>query len=282
MRLCSYGKAEEVAILKDGGLLPIKELNKQVGRHFPTTMLEFIECGVVEYVKEVLSENEWLKPTLKVEDVQMAPPYRFPPKVWGIGLNYRRHIEDLNEKPPEEPASFMKPSTTIIGQDDEIILPEQSKYVTAEAELAVIIGRECKNITEAEAPHYIFGYTTVLDMTAVDILQRNPRFLTRAKSFDTFFSFGPWVVTRDEIKDESLGEVRITTRNGDEEVTNVISDMIFSPFYLVSFHSKVMTLKPGDIISTGTPGALTIKAGDRVEAIVEGIGSLSNPVVAPK
>jgi 2-keto-4-pentenoate hydratase/2-oxohepta-3-ene-1,7-dioic acid hydratase in catechol pathway len=134
-----------------------------------------------------------------------------------------------------------------------VVLPAQSGRVTAEAELAVIIEREAKDVSEADAPSVGAGFTTVLDMTAEDILRRNSRFLTRSKSFDTFFSFGPELATPDEIADLDGLEVS-TVLNGEVRRTNTVSNMIFSVCWLVSFHSRVMTLLPGDVISTGTPG----------------------------
>src|SRR3712207_5602116 len=138
----------------------------------------------------------------------------------------------------------MRPDTTIIGPGEEVVLPAQSERVTAEAELAVIIGREAKNVPEEDAPSVVAGFTTVLDMTAEDILRRNPRYLTRSKSFDTFFSFGPELVTPDEIADLDVLEVS-TVLNGEVQRTNVVSNMVFSPWWLVAFHSRVMTLQIG-------------------------------------
>jgi 2-keto-4-pentenoate hydratase/2-oxohepta-3-ene-1,7-dioic acid hydratase in catechol pathway len=150
--------------------------------------------------------------------------------------------------------------------------------VTAEAELAIIIGREAKDVSEEDAPSVVAGFTTVLDMTAEDILRRNPRYLTRSKSFDTFFSFGPELVTPDEIEDVEALEVS-TVLNGEAWRSNTVSSMIFSPWWLVSFHSQIMTLLPGDVISTGTPGAVAIQDGDVVACRITGFEPLSNPVV---
>jgi 2-keto-4-pentenoate hydratase/2-oxohepta-3-ene-1,7-dioic acid hydratase in catechol pathway len=159
-----------------------------------------------------------------------------------------------------------------------VMLPAQSERVTAEGELAVVIGREAKNVSEEEAPSVVAGFTTVLDMTAEDILSRNPRYLTRAKSFDTFFSFGPELVTPDEIEDVDALEVA-TVLNGKVHRSNTVSNMTFSPWFLVSFHSRVMTLLPGDVISTGTPGAAVIQDGDVAECRITGFEPLSNPIV---
>ncbi len=150
--------------------------------------------------------------------------------------------------------------------------------MTAEGELALVIGREAKDIPEEDAPSVVAGFTTVLDMTAEDILRRNPRYLTRSKSFDTFFSFGPEFVTPDEI--EVLDALEVSTvLNGEVRRTNSVSNMTFSPYWLVSFHSRVMTLLPGDVISTGTPGAVVIQEGDVAECRITGFEPLSNPVV---
>ncbi|MFN0313571.1 MAG: fumarylacetoacetate hydrolase family protein, partial [Burkholderiales bacterium] len=209
--------------------------------------------------------------------VQYGPLYRRPRKIWGIGLNYRDHASDLQAPFPSEPASFMKGDHTIIGPGDDIILPPESERVTAEAELGVIIGKTCRYVSEEQAAGFVAGYCLITDMTAEDILQKNPRFLTRAKNFDTFFSFGPELVTPDEVLD--VLQLRVGTyKNGAVHRENVVASMAFSPNYLVAFHSQVMTLYPGDIISTGTPGAVVIQHGDVAECRIEGLGRLKNPV----
>jgi 2-keto-4-pentenoate hydratase/2-oxohepta-3-ene-1,7-dioic acid hydratase in catechol pathway len=215
--------------------------------------------------------------------VTFAAPYRFPHKLWGIGLNYVAHAGDLSESVPAEPASFMKGDHTIIAAGEPIVLPAQSERVTAEAEIGLVIGEYCRSVSEEDALNYVWGVVPVLDQTAEDILQRNPRFLTRSKNFPTFFSFGPELVPLDEVR-ASFGELAKievqTIHNGTVHRKNTVSNMMFSPEFLVSFHSKVMPLLPGDIISTGTPGAAVIRAGDVVECRIPGIGSLRNPVVS--
>jgi 2-keto-4-pentenoate hydratase/2-oxohepta-3-ene-1,7-dioic acid hydratase in catechol pathway len=215
--------------------------------------------------------------------VTFAAPYSSPRKIWGIGLNYTAHAGDLSESVPTEPASFMRGDHTIIGPGEHIVLPEQSRRVTAEAEIGLVIGKLCRNVSEADALDYVWGVVPILDQTAEDILQRNPRFLTRAKNFPTFFSFGPAVIPLAEViaKFGSLAEIEVATvHNGAVHRSNTVSNMIFGPEFLVSLHSKVMPLYPGDIISTGTPGAAVIAAGDVVECHIPGIGTLVNPVAA--
>jgi 2-keto-4-pentenoate hydratase/2-oxohepta-3-ene-1,7-dioic acid hydratase in catechol pathway len=215
------------------------------------------------------------------DSVPFTAPYRSPRKIWGIGLNYHDHASDLSESVPEEPASFIKGDHTIIGPGDTILLPEQSKRVTAEAEIGLVIGKYCRNVSEDEALDYVWGVCPILDQTAEDILQRNPRFLTRSKNFPTFFSFGPAIVPMRELRERfgSIGEITVSTvKNGEELRTNTVANMTFGPSALVSFHSQVMPLFPGDIISTGTPGAVVIDDGDTAECRIPHIGSLVNYV----
>jgi 2-keto-4-pentenoate hydratase/2-oxohepta-3-ene-1,7-dioic acid hydratase in catechol pathway len=274
---------EVAVVVHDGGALPAAEIPNPEG--WPTDLLSLLEDGRLDDLRRrwnALSEKELedlLGRSIPVSDLSYAPLYRRPRKIWGIGLNYVEHAGDLDETAPsEEPASFMRPDTTIIGPGEGILLPEQSQRVTVEAELGVVIGREAKNVSEEDASSVVAGFTTILDVTAEDILRKNPRYLTRAKSFDTFFSFGPELVTTDEIGDVGALEVS-TVLNDEVRRANTVSNMTFSPWWLVSFHSRVMRLLPGDVISTGTPGAVVIRGGDVAECRISGFRSLANPVV---
>jgi 2-keto-4-pentenoate hydratase/2-oxohepta-3-ene-1,7-dioic acid hydratase in catechol pathway len=269
------GDREEAAVVLPGGVAPVREVYGLFEEG--TGLLSLLESGRFYELKDAYDRGEIRGKAYS--QPSYAPPYRRPRKIWGIGLNYVEHASDLSESAPsDEPASFMRPDTTIIGPDDEVVLPAQSERVTAEAELAVVIGREAKDVPEGDTPSVVAGFTTVLDMTAEDILRRNPRYLTRSKSFDTFFSFGPELVTPDEVGE--VGELEVSTvLNGEVQRTNTVSNMVFSPWWLVSFHSKIMTLLPGDVISTGTPGAVTIQEGDVAECRITSFKPLSNPVV---
>lgn len=265
---------ETAAVATASGLVPVERINAFLGRAWPTDLYALIQHGLSPILQR---DAERTPGALAPATVEYGPLYRHPRKIWGIGLNYKDHAADLSAPFPTEPASFMKGDQTIIGPGDVIELPPESERVTAEAELGVIIGRRCRHVQEDEVPAYIAGYCLILDMTAEDILQRNPRFLTRAKNFDTFFSFGPELITPDEVLDVMRLQVG-TWNNGAVHRENLVSNMAFPPNYLVAFHSSVMTLYPGDIISTGTPGAVVIEAGDMPECRIEGLGSLSNPV----
>lgn len=285
MRLATIriDEAEEAAVVTPSGALPVQEINGSEGSDWPTDILSLLESGGFYdlqgwYDRSKKDREKLVGHAISADRVEYGPLYRRPHKIWGIGLNYVEHAGDLSETAPsEEPASFMKPDTALIGPGDEILLPSQSERVTGEAELGLVIGRKAKNVSEEDAPSVVAGLTTIVDMTAEDILQKNPRYLTRAKSFDTFFSFGPQLVTLDEVGE--IAELTVTTvLNGEPHRKNTVSNMTFSPWFLVSFHSRVMTLLPGDVISTGTPGAAVIRNGDVVSCHIDGFEPLSNPV----
>jgi 2-keto-4-pentenoate hydratase/2-oxohepta-3-ene-1,7-dioic acid hydratase in catechol pathway len=226
------------------------------------------------------SPNDATADPVPRDGITFGPPLDRLGKLFGIGLNYADHAADLSEDPPAEPASFFKPATAATGPGGPIRLPprEQSDRVTAEAELAVVIGRTCRNVSVDAADDVIAGYTPVVDMTAEDVLQRNPRFLTRAKSYDTFLVLGPHVAVPEP--GAALDDVAVRTVVNDEvRARNTVANMHFSPRELVAYHSEVMTLEPGDVISTGTPGAHPIEPGDRVRAEVDRIGSVAADVI---
>ncbi|MGY1763995.1 fumarylacetoacetate hydrolase family protein [Geodermatophilus sp. SYSU D00779] len=273
--------AEPGALVRARGAVPLPALNERLRTDWPETVQELLERGRVEELRDWVAGQDAARLdelALPQERLVYAPLYRRPRKIWGIGLNYVEHAADLSEKAPStEPASFLKPDTAIIGPGDPIRIPPQSQRTTAEGELGVVIGRECKDVDEADAPSVVAGFTTIVDMTAEDILEKNPRYLTRSKSFDTFFSFGPELVTVDEVDDVDALEVA-TIHNGQVHRRNVVSNMTFRPWWLVAFHSRVMTLLPGDVISTGTPGAVHIRSGDTAGVQITGFRELTNPV----
>ena len=261
-----YGQTH-AGVLTPEGIAPIDEINAKRGTCIPNDLLEIIRTGAIIDAVGV--------PALPLTEVTPRLPYPVPPKIWCIGLNYRSHAEDIQAVQPEEPGSFIKPASCMFQPGGDIVLPPPhlSNDVDAEGELGVIIGKTCRFVPAAEVRDVIFGYTTTLDLTALDVLRKNPRYLTRAKSFDTFFSFGPVVVTADEIADVDSLEV-ITEHNESVCSRDFVRNMRTRPFELVRFHSDYMTLHPGDLISTGCPKGARIQAGDRVRARIEGVGKL--------
>ncbi len=285
MRLATIDHAgtEQAALVLADGVLPLATLNRRLQSDWPTDFLALLVGGGFYDLKawflrsggdaEAMTDD-----LLPATSVRFRPLYRRPRKIWGIGLNYVAHAADLAEKAPnEEPASFMKPDTAIIGPGDTIEIPLQSEKTTGEAELGVIFAKEGKDVPESDWLSIVAGFTAILDMTAEDILRNNPRYLTRSKSFDTFFSFGPVLVTPDEIPDVLKLKVA-TVLNGEVHAENVVANMTFPPPYLVAFHSRVMPWLPGDILSTGTPQAVPLRDGDTLECRIDGFPPLRNPV----
>jgi len=277
---------EEIACLKIGeGFLPIPLINQRFQKDWPADLLSILLDETLAEIKEWFHLNrgnlsaEFLELSIPQDAVSYAPLYRWPHKIWGIGLNYIAHAEDLSANLPDtEPASFMKPDTTIIGHNDTIKIPKLSQRTTGEAELGLIFGKKCRDVSRKDWKTVIAGFTTIIDMTAEDILKRNPRNLTQAKSFDTFFSFGPIFYTLDEADDLFQLELK-TVLNGEIHAENIVSNMTFPLDYLVSYHSRIMTMLPGDILSTGTPGAAPLKHGDLIECRLGDFLSLRNQVV---
>jgi 2-keto-4-pentenoate hydratase/2-oxohepta-3-ene-1,7-dioic acid hydratase in catechol pathway len=278
-------RQEVASIITDHGYLPIPLINQRFNKDWPYDLLNLLTKELIEDIREWYHNDiETLSheiPGLCIpqKSIRFAPLYRRPRKIWGIGLNYKAHADDLSERLPDsEPASFMKPDTTIIGYGETIKIPELSRKTTGEAELGLIFGKTCKNVRRESWRSVIAGFTSIIDMTAEDILRRNPRNLTQAKSFDTFFSFGPVFYTLDEVEDLFKLNVQ-TVINGKVHAENLVANMTFPLDFLVSYHSRIMTMLPGDIISTGTPGAAPIKNGDVIECRIGDLQPLMNPVV---
>ncbi len=225
-------------------------------------------------VVSVISKDKFTGDSIPLNDIKILP-VSIPTKIIAIGLNYKDHAAEMEKEIPEEPMLFMKPNSAIIGQNGIINLPDISKRVDYEGELAVVIGKQCKNIEENEVDDYILGYTCFNDVTARDLQEKDGQY-TRSKSFDTFAPVGPWM--ENDIDPDNL---KIETKiNGRVVQSSNTSNMAFKPKFLVSYISKIMTLFPGDIISTGTPsGVGPLKKGDVVEVTIENIGTLKNKVV---
>src|ERR1017187_2485302 len=278
MKLLTFRYAQQsnpvdhAGVVVEGGIAPILEINSRFDKHYPNNLLDLIRAGA----KDIPTQGI---PPIPFEQVEPRLPYDVPPKIWCIGLNYHSHAVDIDAVQPEEPGSFMKPASCMFQPGGEIVLPppEVSNDVDAEGELAIVIGRNCRFVPAEKAREVIYGFTTTIDVTALDVLHKNPRYLTRAKSIDTFFSFGPVIVTADEVPDIEGLEV-ITEHNGTVCSRDFVRNMKTRPLDLVAFHSDFFTLYPGDIISTGCPKGARIKPGDSVRARINGVGELSATV----
>jgi 2-keto-4-pentenoate hydratase/2-oxohepta-3-ene-1,7-dioic acid hydratase in catechol pathway len=222
------------------------------------------------YVGLQLTEQE-----IPLSEVRLLAPVLPRSKVVGIGRNYAAHAAELGNDVPEEPLMFLKPNTSVVGPGDPVFYPRQSRDVQYEGELAVVIGRICRDVAPERVPEVVYGYTVGNDVTARD-LQRSDVQFTRAKGFDSFCPLGPWIET-----ELDTGDLRVQTwLNGDLKQDGSTKDMVFDVPALVAHVSSVMTLLPGDVILTGTPeGVGPMEPGDEVEVFVSGIGSLTNKVV---
>lgn len=293
MRLATIHKEEKetTGIVLSQGIYCIETLNAYMGTSWKTDMMSLIQAGEIPgltywYTHGGKEKLETLPGIVPYKQVQYAPLYRNPQRIFGIGLNYVDHAGDLGEQAPVGfPGSFYKPASTIIGAGDEIHIPRlaEAKKTTAEAELGIILGKDCKYIDEADWQDYVAGYTTILDMTEESILRQNPRFLTLVKGFDTFFSFGPQFVTPDEIDDVLQLKVQ-SVHNGVVHAENTVNHMTHKPSRLIALISHMQGWKAGDILSTGTPRAFPIAEGDTAECRIMGpnhfrMEPLRNPVI---
>jgi 2-keto-4-pentenoate hydratase/2-oxohepta-3-ene-1,7-dioic acid hydratase in catechol pathway len=211
----------------------------------------------------------------EVADVRLLAPVIPRSKVIGIGRNYAEHAREMGGEAPETPLMFLVPNTAVIGPGDPVVLPPQTLEVGYEGELAVVIGRLCRNVDVSDALDFVFGYTIANDVTARD-LQRSDGQWARAKGFDTFCPLGPWIETD---LDPSAQRI-VTMLDGEIVQDGPTSDMVHDVASLVAFASQAFTLLPGDVILTGTPaGVGLVDAGQRVDVDIDGIGVLSNPFV---
>lgn len=222
----------------------------------------------------LVSGYETTNERVAIKDVKLLAP-TIPSKVVCIGKNYADHIAEMGLPTQPEPTIFLKPSSSIIGPGDPIVLPRQSEQVELEAELAIVIGQIAKDVPVNSAMEYIWGYTVANDVTARDLQSSDDQW-ARSKGFDSFCPIGPWIET-EFIPEGQIIESRI---NGEVQQSATIDQMIHGVAEIVSYVSENMTLLPGDIILTGTPAGITrISSGDIVECEVEGVGNLFNPVI---
>ena len=219
-----------------------------------------------------------LQPTdeqLRLADARLLSPVLPRSKVVGIGRNYAAHAAEMGSELPDEPLMFLKPNTSVVGPGDPVFYPRQTEDLHYEGELAVVIGRICRDVPKEKYADVVHGYTVGNDVTARDLQTKDGQF-TRAKGFDSFCPLGPWVETELDVSD-----LRVQTYlNGEVKQDGRTSDLIFDVPTLIAHVTSVMTLLPGDVILTGTPeGVGPMKVGDEVEISIQGIGNLTNKVV---
>lgn len=274
------GREARLGIAESGTVVPASSL----GHGLPGTMAELLadwDAGIAAL--DAAYRGSDAPETIKLADIELLAPVPRPGKIVAAGVNYTSHGTEQAKEPPDHPVLFAKMTTAVIGDGAEISWsPKLTQAVDFEAELAVVIGRTCRRVSEPDALSYVAGYTCLDDVTARDLQYGDKQFV-RGKSLDTFAPMGPWLVTADEIADPQALRVRCIV-NGEVMQDASTAEMVFGVAYLVSFCSQAFTLEPGDVIATGTPAGVgwfrepkrMLKDGDEVVVEIEGIGRLVN------
>ena len=272
---------ETYGFVKEDKVLTKENMTSQTGIPIPQNIKDFLFDG---WYNEIKTKSTQLNYNERLSDFKLLPPIPNPSKIICLAFNYIDHAKEQNLIPPDEPAIIIKPRTTLNGATSDIICPSFVSKLDYEIELALIIGSDCKNISEKEAKEVVFGYMILNDASARDVQAKDKQF-TRAKGFDTFAPCGPWITTADEIPDPQNLKM-ITKVNGVVKQNSSTSNMFLNVYSVVSMLSQVMTLEKGDIISTGTPAgvmlnkpdAVFLKEGDKIEMEIDGLGKLENTV----
>ena len=279
-RLIRDGK-ETYGLIKDDRVATKDDIIYQTGIPIPLNIKDFLFEGWYDEVKDKISDTSFKD---KLEKFRLLAPIPDPPKIICLTFNYPAHAKEQNLVSPKEPVIFMKPRTTLCGTDSDIMCPNFIKQLDYEIELAVIIGKTCKNVDESRSKDYIFGYMIFNDVSARDIQMRDKQF-TRGKSFDTFAPCGPWITSADEVTNPQ--DLQLVTRiNGQNRQDSSTKNMFIKIPSIISELSNVMTLEKGDIIVTGTPDGVAmnnpstpfLKNGDKIEMEIEKLGRIQNTV----
>ena len=272
---------ETYGLVHDGKIATKDDITYATAVPIPINVRDFMFDG---WIKEIKEHFEKIPFEHDISEFELLTPLPNPQKIMCLAFNYLDHAKEQNLTPPSDPVIVMKPRTALCGSGEDIVCPNFVTELDYEVELAVILGKECKNISEDEAKDAVFGYMIFNDISARDIQFKDKQF-TRAKSFDTFAPCGPWITTKDEIDDPH--NLRLLTKiNGDTRQDSSTKNMHLKIPQIISRLSKVMTLEAGDIISTGTPegvalknpGIPFLKDGDLIEMEVEGLGAIKNTV----
>ena len=279
-RLIRDGK-DTYGLIKDDHVATKDDIIYQTGIPIPLNIKDFLFEGWYDEVKDKISDVSFND---ELEKFRLLAPISDPPKIICLTFNYPAHAKEQNLVSPKEPVIFMKPRTTLCGTDSDIMCPNFIKQLDYEIELAVIIGKTCKNVDESRSKDYIFGYMVFNDVSARDIQMRDKQF-TRGKSFDTFAPCGPWITSADEVTNPQ--DLQLVTRiNGQNRQDSSTKNMFIKIPSIISKLSNVMTLEKGDIIVTGTPDGVALnnpstpflKNGDKIEMEIEKLGRIQNTV----
>jgi len=278
MRVCTYLEydARAAGVLVHDRVVGIDDLNDVLATDFGPDIDDVLRRGQASALAKALTSRQnasgW-----KPGNLRYASPITRPRTIWGVGLNFAAHAADLGADSADEPMGWMRPATTLAGHGSTVTLPSDIGTVTAEAEIAVVIGRDAADLPDrAAAREAVFGFMPVIDFTAEGLLRQNVRNLTRAKSYRGFCVTGPFLVTKDEW--EPTPETRIVTDVDGHHKDGTVAQMRHDVYELVRFYSHVFGWQAGDILLTGTPGALPVRAGSQVEARIDGLDALTASV----
>jgi len=272
---------ETYGLIRDGKVATKDNMVNQTGVPLPFSIMDFLFEGWYDEIKDRIISTSFQD---KLETFSILNPLPNPSKIICLTFNYPKHAKEQNYESTKEPVIFIKPRTTLCGTNSEIRCPNFVKQLDYEIELAVIIGKTCKNIDETSAKNYVFGYMVFNDVSARDIQMQDKQF-TRGKSFDTFAPCGPWITTSDEVTDPE--NLQMTTMvNGQIRQNSSTSNMFINISSILSKLSKVMTLEKGDVITTGTPEGVALnnpdipflKDGDEIDMEIEKLGRIQNTV----
>ncbi|MBT5200691.1 MAG: fumarylacetoacetate hydrolase family protein [Thaumarchaeota archaeon] len=277
----SQGNNETYGFIKGNKVATKDEITYLTGVPIPQNVKDFLFDGWYNEIKNKISDLQYNE---DISKFKLLAPIPNPNKIICLAFNYVDHAKEQGLQAPEDPALVIKPRTALNGTNSEIVCPDFVTQLDYEVELAMVIGKNCKNVSVDDAKNMIFGYMVFHDVSARDIQFKDKQF-TRGKSFDSFAPCGPWITTKDEINDAQ--NLKITTKiNGELRQNSSTNNMFIKIPEIISKISKVMTLEKGDIISTGTPAgvmlnkpdAVFLKDGDKVEMEIEGLGILNNTI----
>jgi 2-keto-4-pentenoate hydratase/2-oxohepta-3-ene-1,7-dioic acid hydratase in catechol pathway len=282
VRTKEYGETYAIVSSDFNKIITKNEIQEQTGIPLPLNIKEFLFNN---WLNEVITNNRRLNFIKDINDTELLAPLSHPGKIICLAFNYYDHAKDAGLTPNNEPVIFLKPRTALNNPYDDILCPGNVQRLDYEAEIAVIIGKITKKVTEDEAINSIFGYMIFHDVSARDIQFQDKQF-TRGKSIDTFAPCGPWITTKDEINDPQNLKI-ITKVNGEVRQNSTSSKMVIPIKKIISSLSQLITIEPGDIISTGTPAGVAmsmnnpkyLKDGDLVEISIEKLGTIRNKVI---
>ena len=282
VRTKEYGETYGIVSNDFNKIITKNEIQEQTGIPLPLNIKEFLFNN---WLNEVMRNNTKLNFITNIDDIELLTPLSNPSKIICLAFNYYDHAKDAGLTPSYEPVIFLKPRTALNNPYNDILCPGNVQRLDYEAEIAVIIGKTTKKVSEDEAINSIFGYMIFHDVSARDIQFQDKQF-TRGKSIDTFAPCGPWITTKDEIKDPQNLKI-ITKVNGEVRQNSTSSKMVIPIKKIISSLSQLITIEPGDIISTGTPAGVAmsmndpkyLKDGDLVEISIENLGTIRNKVI---